>query len=67
MEDTDFSPKTFEHWVEQDKPEVWLVASARSAFRIPVGKEMTHEEFKSLLEKTGKLEMRATPTPKNEG
>lgn len=65
---TDYSPKTFEHWIEQDKPAAWLAASTRAAFRIPVGKEMTHEEFKTLLEKTGKLEMHpAAPLKKTEG
>lgn len=56
------SVKTFEDWAELEKAESWLVASARSAFRIPFGREMTREAFQELLRKTGGLQM--LPAPK---
>lgn len=55
--------KTFEDWAALEQPEAWLVASARSAFRVPIGKEMTRETFLSLLEKTKGLQM--LPAPKS--
>lgn len=57
--------KTFEDWVGLEDPpvETWLVASARSAYRIPIGKEMTREDFHAFLEKTKGLQM--LPAPKS--
>lgn len=65
MSEDDGGVRTFEEWVglEQPPPEAWLVASTRSAYRIPYGKEMTREDFHALLEKTKGLQM--LPGPKS--
>jgi hypothetical protein len=63
MSDETSGVKTFEQWVDLEKPEQWLVASARSAFRIPYGREMTREDFHAFLEKTRNVQM--LPGPKS--
>lgn len=64
---SDENVKSFEDWAKEMPPEKqWLAASARSAFRIPLGREMTREEFNGLIEKTGRVEMLPAPKPNTE-
>jgi hypothetical protein len=47
------SRKAFEEWAKDKQSDVALVAAARAAFKWPVGKELTEQEFDEALDRAG--------------